>query len=1321
MRAVQQSQLLRVGRDNELGRFIEVRDAYGDIYIYGDLGTVAASLHKGSWVPAAAVIGSLPSGPAGGQAKLLLEIKPAGAEAIDPRPLIEAWQLLEVTQAQPRPNTQPLFGATARDALVNEVLLMSATQLQTHLLAEPRLHLDACERHAISSGDIDRRVLATLELLLDSGLAPSVSSSSCQAAAPGAPTRDLVISALDGTPVGAGARSGALTELALQRLLALPGALKPQRIAAPIEQHGADGTRVARGPHNAIDVSFGAQAPSAGTTGASGASGAGARSGNKPAGVVAAQNPAGIAATPSAAPLSTGEWRKLLARIAQVPEPHVSTAPTSSSVPDTAASPAPSAAGGSPFAPVAGTERAAPEPESSEQTRTPSPPATSGSARSLRLSAPLLGAIPSDTQAGECSSGIEDVTLEVAHVEGEPEPTLLEGLVTLKARIASTAGTVEASSFQDSAAEEEKWNPLNVSGSSESTTGSETTLEAEFESREDANGDYDLCVALTIGGVKHVGLLDDRLIANRAPVAQMLAPHSPAGAHAAASGSVPLEAAVEKGEGASLPPVSFQYKPSTPRNAPSAWQTIAEGVDAQGSVSTAGGIRYVLPGFNTGALADGEYDFRAIPSQAGSELIPAPARRVTVDNTAPQIVETTLPSSLSGDVTLTATAADPVPAPPRSLGCETEGAGVKSVTFERAAQGSSAFVAVGAPVRNPSSTQLVPVSVPASCKPTSKGEPEHDGYEKDTYPLLVHSEAIPNGTYEFRLTVVDRAGNRSSETIGGIEIHNEPSPPVNDRVNGVTLPAERVTMLGAIRGGASEAEQKGASEQETWAYGYASGPPASGLNGQPLEYEEQGDQLVLLRYTRATGWQIADVLRRQGKAFEMFHHESEVGAIEVRGAMSPSGEAWMWFGEKQAKTGKLISGIFRRKAPTKWDEYQPFEYDAEASTGSIGSALDEWSQGPVAHPLRVSFHLGEAEGHPYGTVTAPGQTAAPLTVPNPTGSGTIAIKGKLSYWELDGGEWEKRAAPVPEAAEMPRSSPGLVPGNTVTLTAADPTGPEAGWGALAVEDVTSPLPGWGFILGRLEPGSGAPRWSFAPTGLDALDLSEAFAGTGATVEEESLASEGDAVWVGAGVAVPEPALETGGLTREVKVQVVARYERASGSTGRLLNSACSEQLGLHAEALENHCEEPLGDAAVPEAFFPAEKAAIGVSGGMVHVFSHERWSAAPASGYVGTQESFSRNEGGAAFTDARDGWLAGTHALGHWSPEGNAGSLNSWPVPDQFTLTSVAVPPAAGIPPGGPALIGEPGALAVGLHGTSLSYETSLGWLAQPVPPFART
>ncbi len=75
---------------------------------------------------------------------------------------------------------------------------------------------------------------------------------------------------------------------------------------------------------------------------------------------------------------------------------------------------------------------------------------------------------------------------------------------------------------------------------------------------------------------------------------------------------------------------------------------------------------------------------------------------------------------------------------------------------------------------------------------------------------------------------------------------------------------------------------------------------------------------------------------------------------------------------------------------------------------------------------------------------------------------------------------------------------------------------------------------------------------------------------------------------------------------------------------------------------------------------------------------------------------------------AKDGLAVRTRSdTGH--PKQPRARSRSWPVPDRFTLTSLALPPAAGIPPGGPGRLSEAGALAVGLDGATLIYEPSVG------------
>ena len=56
---------------------------------------------------------------------------------------------------------------------------MSKEALVQHVLANPRIEVYSCGREDIRTGQIDRRVLATLEFLAASGLRPTVSTLKC--------------------------------------------------------------------------------------------------------------------------------------------------------------------------------------------------------------------------------------------------------------------------------------------------------------------------------------------------------------------------------------------------------------------------------------------------------------------------------------------------------------------------------------------------------------------------------------------------------------------------------------------------------------------------------------------------------------------------------------------------------------------------------------------------------------------------------------------------------------------------------------------------------------------------------------------------------------------------------------------------------------------------------------------------------------------------------------------------------------------------------------------------------------------------------------
>ncbi|HVR06142.1 MAG TPA: lytic murein transglycosylase, partial [Solirubrobacteraceae bacterium] len=367
--AVQGAEVVATGLNARLGRFIELRDAYGDLYTYARLGRVMshysrlghaapardphatgaarpllAPLRKGAWVTSGTVLGSAPGGAPGTRVDFLFEIGPAGAGPIDPRPVLQAWQLLGETEGRPEAGTQPLFGPHAGEAPASEIQLMSARQLQARLLSDQGLRLNPCGRADIAYGRIERPVLEALDLLLASGIDPTVSALRCghsgeaSAASLAAHAHGdaVTISALNGLAVRDHDGPGSLVELAALRLLTAPLAMRPVQIVGQLRMRAVAGTIVASGKPDRLDVGFQAEppAPHAGTAQRQTAQ----RRARAAGGSVTATD-----ATPFVPELDTAQWRVLIKRISQLSEPHVASTPTSAAVPDSPGSPPPAA------------------------------------------------------------------------------------------------------------------------------------------------------------------------------------------------------------------------------------------------------------------------------------------------------------------------------------------------------------------------------------------------------------------------------------------------------------------------------------------------------------------------------------------------------------------------------------------------------------------------------------------------------------------------------------------------------------------------------------------------------------------------------------------------------------------------------------------------------------------------------------------------------------------------------------------------------------------------------------------------------------------
>jgi hypothetical protein len=200
----------------------------------------AKPLRVGSHVLAGAILGHLGATP-GEAPHLLFELRPAGADQslINPRPFLDAWTQLATLELHRKALGDPLYGPDLQSSDAGDTLKMSQIDLERIVLGDSHLHLALCERDAIAAGDVDRRVLASIEFLVQSGLNPTVGSGECPADPHGDANKDAAagsdsidITAINAVPVAGNQGTGTPTDAAIQALLTLPSANAPAQIAS---------------------------------------------------------------------------------------------------------------------------------------------------------------------------------------------------------------------------------------------------------------------------------------------------------------------------------------------------------------------------------------------------------------------------------------------------------------------------------------------------------------------------------------------------------------------------------------------------------------------------------------------------------------------------------------------------------------------------------------------------------------------------------------------------------------------------------------------------------------------------------------------------------------------------------------------------------------------------------------------------------------------------------------------------------------------------------------------------------------------------------
>jgi Transglycosylase SLT domain/Peptidase family M23 len=357
--AVNDGVVVKMGSSERLGRYLVLRDAYGNRFTYAKLGELVrderlvvmptgeekrvpidsenlrpriralpgraderseparsldsvttpgadGTIKVGSKVIAGTVLARIGEAADGIDPHVNFSIRPAGkgAPRIDPKPILDGWKLLEATaiyRAQGKnPFAEKLGGAG--------VLLLSKDALQRRVLADPLLEFPECDRIEIRAGQIDRRLLAALAYLSEQGFRLTITSLLCGRYGSITTSGNISnhsyggaadIAAINGVPVLGNQGPGTLTEALLKTVLRLQGTLVPDELIS-LQEFG--GPSFAMGDH-ADHVHIG-------------------------------YSPLGGAGEAQFVQLLKGDqWQRLIGRLGEIENPEVPTEPSEAALP----------------------------------------------------------------------------------------------------------------------------------------------------------------------------------------------------------------------------------------------------------------------------------------------------------------------------------------------------------------------------------------------------------------------------------------------------------------------------------------------------------------------------------------------------------------------------------------------------------------------------------------------------------------------------------------------------------------------------------------------------------------------------------------------------------------------------------------------------------------------------------------------------------------------------------------------------------------------------------------------------------------------------
>ena len=208
------------------------------------------ALRKGSQVIGGTIIGRVGETVPDKAAHVDFSIRPAGrgAPKIDPKPILDGWKLLEATAIYRASGRNVLHGSDNAGAMsIGQIMLLPKPLLEKRVLSDERIDVYECGRDDIRSGQIDRRVLATLSYLAESGLRPTVTSLKCGHGfytssgnvSHHSSGNAVDIAQINGIPILGHQEPGGITEVSVRRLMALQGTMAPAQIISLFEIGGA--------------------------------------------------------------------------------------------------------------------------------------------------------------------------------------------------------------------------------------------------------------------------------------------------------------------------------------------------------------------------------------------------------------------------------------------------------------------------------------------------------------------------------------------------------------------------------------------------------------------------------------------------------------------------------------------------------------------------------------------------------------------------------------------------------------------------------------------------------------------------------------------------------------------------------------------------------------------------------------------------------------------------------------------------------------------------------------------------------------------------